>query len=447
MKIVVIGGGAAGIGAAGAAKGVEPDRPRSSSTPSSRTPRTARAASPSCTARRSSPSSGCSSPPRSSTSSRVSTSTTRRRSPRSTPTAKTVDVAGEGEVPYDRLIVATGFDYADPGVPGSDLGGLYQVKNIRRAMEWDKVLDTVKAAVVVEAAPLGMEMVTALRHRGIEHPPRRPGPVGRWPIATDPDIVEPVRRTGRRWASTCTCNNGGRLPAGDGTVTARRDLRGRDRRPTWPSSAPTRWRTTELAAAAGIKTRLDRRHHRRRADADVHRGRLGCGRLHRDPARRVQRAACRACRAATRTRRARRPGRTPAAASAHYQPGLRAVGHGRRGVDARRRVVRRDAGRPRSASRLRHGRRAGHLPGPLLPGGQADHASSCSPTGATRRLIGAQMVGGEGIKERADFLAMMTRPASRSTSSPRWRTSTRPPIGALNEPIALAAQNAARAKF
>ena len=53
-------------------------------------------------------------------------------------------VEGQGDVGYDRLIVATGFDYADPGVPGTDLEGLYYVKNIRRAMEWDKVLDDVK---------------------------------------------------------------------------------------------------------------------------------------------------------------------------------------------------------------------------------------------------------------------------------------------------------------
>src|SRR5438094_8989567 len=34
---------------------------------------------------------------------------------------KTVSVQGEGDVGYDRLIVATGFDYASPGVPGADL--------------------------------------------------------------------------------------------------------------------------------------------------------------------------------------------------------------------------------------------------------------------------------------------------------------------------------------
>jgi NADH oxidase (H2O2-forming) len=58
---------------------------------------------------------------------------------------KVVEVAGQGDVSWDTLVLATGFDYADPGVPGGHLGGLYYVKNIREAIEWDKVLDTVKS--------------------------------------------------------------------------------------------------------------------------------------------------------------------------------------------------------------------------------------------------------------------------------------------------------------
>ncbi|MGH9038625.1 MAG: FAD-dependent oxidoreductase [Acidimicrobiia bacterium] len=104
---------------------------------------------------------------------------------------KVVTVEGEGEVSWDKLIIATGFDYADPGVPGTHLGGLYYVKNIRRAMEWDKVLDETKTAVVVEASPLGLEMVTALPHRGIETHLIDPHP---WALseAADPDIAGPV---------------------------------------------------------------------------------------------------------------------------------------------------------------------------------------------------------------------------------------------------------------
>ena len=143
--------------------------------------------------------------------------------------ARTVQVAGQGAEPFDRLIVATGFDYADPGVPGTDLEGLYYVKNIRRAMEWDKVLDSVKAAVVVEATPLGLEMVTALAHRGIEthvvdHRP--------WALAdlADPDIVEPVQEA---WADAGVKMHFGvdlKALRGRGHAPGRGDLGGDDRR-------------------------------------------------------------------------------------------------------------------------------------------------------------------------------------------------------------------------
>src|SRR5229473_3303130 len=59
----------------------------------------------------------------------------------------------------------------------------------------------------------------------------------------------------------------------------------------------------------------------------------------------------------------------------------------------------------------------------------------------TLRLIGAQMVGREGIKERADFLAMAVRIGITIGEFATMENVYSPPIGALNEPIALAAQN------
>ena len=108
------------------------------------------------------------------------------------PERRTIEVEGEGTVAYDALVIATGFEYADPGVPGSDLEGLHYVKNIRGAMEWDPVLDEARVAVVVEATPLGLEMVTALAHRGLETHLVDPRP---WALAevADPDIMQPVQ--------------------------------------------------------------------------------------------------------------------------------------------------------------------------------------------------------------------------------------------------------------
>ncbi|MGH2719096.1 MAG: FAD-dependent oxidoreductase, partial [Actinomycetota bacterium] len=104
----------------------------------------------------------------------------------------TVVLASGERLAYDRLVVATGFNYADPGVPGSDLPGLHYVKNIRRAMEWDPILDKAKTAVVVEASPLGLEMTTALAHRGLETHLVDPHP---WALSevADPDIMAPVQ--------------------------------------------------------------------------------------------------------------------------------------------------------------------------------------------------------------------------------------------------------------
>jgi NADH oxidase (H2O2-forming) len=58
----------------------------------------------------------------------------------------------------------------------------------------------------------------------------------------------------------------------------------------------------------------------------------------------------------------------------------------------------------------------------------------------TLKLIGAQMVGGEGIKERADFLGMCVRTGVTMEDLATMENVYSPPIGALNEPIALAAQ-------
>ena len=48
--------------------------------------------------------------------------------------------------------IATGFDYADPGVPGTDLEGIYYVKNIRaRHASGTRSSTRSKSAVVIEA--------------------------------------------------------------------------------------------------------------------------------------------------------------------------------------------------------------------------------------------------------------------------------------------------------
>ena len=77
-------------------------------------------------------------------------------------------VAGGETIKWDRLIVCSGFNYTLPQIPGTDLDGVTYVKNIRRGVQLNERLNGVKKAVVLESTPLGVEMLTAFAHRGIE---------------------------------------------------------------------------------------------------------------------------------------------------------------------------------------------------------------------------------------------------------------------------------------
>jgi NADH oxidase (H2O2-forming) len=59
----------------------------------------------------------------------------------------------------------------------------------------------------------------------------------------------------------------------------------------------------------------------------------------------------------------------------------------------------------------------------------------------TLRLIGAQIHGGEGVKERADFLAFAAKRGATLEDLAWMENIYSPPIGALFEPMAIAAQN------
>jgi NADH oxidase (H2O2-forming) len=60
----------------------------------------------------------------------------------------------------------------------------------------------------------------------------------------------------------------------------------------------------------------------------------------------------------------------------------------------------------------------------------------------THKIIGAQLVGGEGVKERCDLLALAARHGLTLADLASVENVYSPATGALNEPIALAAQNA-----
>jgi NADH oxidase (H2O2-forming) len=349
---------------------------------------------------------------------------------------KTVTVDGEGEVGYDKLIVATGFDYADPGVPGTDLGNLYYVKNIRRAIEWDKVLDGVRTAVVVEASPLGLEMVTALCHRGIETHLVDPGA---WAlsVATDPDIIAPVQASWQEKGASLHFNTKLTGFAGQGKVSAVRTSGG-DIPCDLAVVCTQKVANTAVAQAAGIKIGsaggviVDERMHTSAADV------WAAGDCIEVP-HSVSEVPIQGLSGSHAYAQGKVAGTNAAGGQRRYQPvsvpwGMMAGDWMIGGVSFSETLatalgIPHVVGVAEGISRARY-----------YPGVEKLRVKLLAEPGSLR-LIGAQLVGREGIKERADFLAMAVRTGITINDFATMENVYSPPIGALNEPIALAAQN------
>jgi NADH oxidase (H2O2-forming) len=349
-----------------------------------------------------------------------------------------VRVEGEGDIGWDRLVVATGFNYADPGVPGSDLDGLYYVKNIRQAVEWDRVIDAARVAVVIEASPLGLEMVTALAHRGIETHLVDPHP---WALAeaADPDIVAPVEESWTEMGVKLHFNT--RLEAfvgdGNGRVRAVRTSEGElpaDLVVVCTKKQPR----NDLAAAAGIQIGstggivVDERM------ATSVPGVWAAGDCIEVP-HGVANVPLQGLSGSHAYAQGKVAGTNAAGGDRTYQPvyvpwGM-VAGKWMIGGVSFGETLASALGIPHVVGKAQGISRARYYPDvkPIVVKLLAEPKSL--------RLIGAQMVGGEGIKERADFLAMAVKVGVTLTDLAFMENVYSPPIGALNEPIAVAAQN------
>src|SRR5947199_8848822 len=346
-----------------------------------------------------------------------------------------VSIEGQGDVGWDRLVIATGFDYADPGVPGSDLEGLYYVKNIRQAMEWDKVLDETKVAVVVEASPLGLEMVTALAHRGIETHLVDPHP---WALAeaTDPDIAAPVEESWAEMGVKMHFNNRLEAFVGDGRVRAVRTDQGELPADLVVVCTKKRPNTTLAGSAVKIGSTggviVDERM------ATTVPGVFAAGDCIEIP-HGVSNVPIQGLSGSHAYAQGKVAGTNAAGGKRTYQPvyvpwGMVAGKWMIGGVSfgetlATALGVPFVLGQATGISRARY-----------YPGVKKVKVKLLAEPG-TLKLIGAQMVGQEGIKERADFLAMCVKTGITLTDLAYMENVYSPPIGALNEPIAVAAQN------
>jgi NADH oxidase (H2O2-forming) len=349
---------------------------------------------------------------------------------------RVVEVAGEGAVGWDRLVVATGFDYADPGVPGGDLEGLYYVKNIRRAMEWDKVLDTVKSAVVVHATPLGVEMTTALAHRGIETHLVDPQP---WALAdlVDPDIIAPVQESwtelgvSMHFNTTLTSFVGdralGAVETSGGTIPADLAVICTHKEPN-----------VDLAAAAGLRSGPTGGLMVNERMATSVPGVYAAGDCAELP-HGLTRVPVQGLTGSHAYAQGKVAGFNAGGGSKRYQPvyvpwgtpaGKWVIGGASFGE-----TLATALGMPFVVGRAEGISRARYYPGTK----KIQLKLLAEPE--QLRLLGAQMIGQEGIKERADFLATAVKFGLTLHDLAAMENVYSPAIGALNEPIALAAQN------
>ena len=352
------------------------------------------------------------------------------------PKARTLSIAGAGDASYDRLVIAAGWNYAKVDVDGADLDGIYEVKYIRAAMDWDKRLDSCESAVIVEAGLVAMEMVAALLHRGIEVTVVDKAP---WPMADvlDPDIVEPVRQSWEDSGVDMQWGNWVTAFKGDGTVTGAATEQG-DIEADIVIIGTHKVPNNPLAEAAGLKLGstggliVDSR--MQTSDPNIY----AAGDCTEIP-HGVSDIPIQGLTGSHAYSQGKTAGTNAAGGTRHYRPvvvpwGLLAgewmiggVSYGETLATAL--GIRHVVGKAQGITRARY------YPGvtPITVKLLAEPDSL--------RLIGAQMVGGEGIKERADFLAMGVRVGLTIEELATMENVYSPAIGALNEPISIAAQN------
>jgi NADH oxidase (H2O2-forming) len=348
---------------------------------------------------------------------------------------RTVNVGSEA-FPWDRLVIATGFEYDEPEIPGIDLENIWYVKNIRRAMEYDKALESMKKAVVVSATPLGIEMAGSLAHRGLES---HLIDEGGWLMSdiADPDIMEPVKESleemgaqmhfgtkvlefkGTNGKVTSVVTSEGEIECDVVVIAAHKK----------PNNSLSKEAGIELGATGGIM--VD--DHMRTSVKDVFAAGDCAEVIHG-----VTDIPIQGLSGSHAYSQGRIAGSNAAGNDRAYDPvfipwGMMG-GKVQIGGVSLGETLHKALGIPHVVAAAIGISRARYYPGVM----RIRVKLIADPT--TRKVLGAQMSGGEGIKERADFLAFVIKRGVTLDELAWMENVYSPPIGALMEPIALAAQ-------
>jgi NADH oxidase (H2O2-forming) len=338
---------------------------------------------------------------------------------------------------FDKLIITTGFLWEQPDVPGANLEGLHYVKDIRRAMEFDKEIDSMKRAVVIGGMWLGVEMSGALARRGLEVEFIDEGP---WLLSelVDPDVAAAAQEALEKLG--VNVRMGTRLLGFEGTngrVRAVSTSAGEFECDV-PVVALHKIPNTDLASSIGLRLGTTGAvvvdDHMRTSAPDVWAAGdaievphgltmlpiSGLTGSHAYAQGRVAGAN------AAGEDRAYDPVWIPWGFMAgDYTIGGFSIGETLAEAMGIPYVVAKGVG----VSRARY-----------FPGAARTHVKLLAEPG-TLRLIGGQLHGGEGIKERCDFLAFAAKRGATLDDIAWMENIYSPPIGALYEPMQIAAQN------
>jgi NADH oxidase (H2O2-forming) len=350
--------------------------------------------------------------------------------------ARTMTANGE-KLSWDKLIVCPGWNYTLPDVPGNDLEGLVFVKNIRRGIELNETLNDVKKAVVLEAGPLGVEMLAALAHRGIE---THGIDENAWLLSqiADPEMAEPVQESLTSLGANLHFGVGLEGFRGqNGKLTAVMTSEGEIECDICVIATHKEPETT-LARAMGLKLGstgavvVD--DHMRTSMEGV----FAAGDVVEVP-QNLTGLAVQGLTGSHAMQQGRVAGANAAGGNRRYDPvnipwgmvgGQVQIGGASFGETLATTLgIPYIVGAANGISRARY-----------YPGVQQVRVKLLAEPGSGR-LIGGQMVGGEGVKERADFLAFALKKNATLEDIAWMENVYSPPIGALYEPMSVAAQN------
>jgi NADH oxidase (H2O2-forming) len=322
-------------------------------------------------------------------------------------------------------------------VPGANLEGLHYVKDIRRAMEFDKELDSMERAVVIGGMWLGVEMSGALARRGLEVQFIDEGP---WLLSelVDPDVAEPAQEALEKLGVNVRMgtkllgfeDSGGRMRA----VSTSEGEFECDVAVICLHKLPNTSLATSIGLELGTLGGVVVDDHMRASAPGV----WAAGDLIEVP-HGLSMLPITGLTGSHAYAEGRVAGANAAGEDRTYDPvwipwgfmagdytiGGFSIGETLAEAMGIQYVVAKGVG----VSRARY-----------FPGAAKTHVKLLAEPG-TLRLIGGQLHGGEGIKERCDFLAFVAKRGATLEDLAWMENIYSPPIGALYEPIQIAAQN------